>query len=117
MQRAVPTRRLHLCRLVFRRSQADHDYSGDACVGCLADGHGFIAGVDRHGQVVARNVLTGEAHVLVVAEPKDAIGVASIDCDRSAGMLAVATGGVGCTGATIVDLYALSDAGDNVPGG
>lgn len=60
---------------------------------------------------MARNVFTGASHVLVSTEESNGgIGFSSISCDRSAGILAVATGGEGCAAATAVHLYTLSDA-------
>lgn len=68
--------------------------------------------MDTHGRVVARNILTGEHRVLVAAdETAGDVGFACIDCDRGAGLLAVAKAGVGCVAASAVDLYTLSDKG------
>lgn len=78
---------------------------------CLSDGNGFVAGVDKRGRVIARNILTGEHRVLVTAdETAGDVGFACIDCDRGTGILAVATAGVGCVAASTVDVYTLSDA-------
>lgn len=75
----------------------------------LTDGGDFVASVDREGNVLARSLRSGESRVLVPAEEAlDGLGAASVDCDRGASVLAVATtGGVGGVGANTVDLYTI----------
>lgn len=75
----------------------------------LTDCGDFVASVDRDGNVLARSLRSGDSRVLVAAEEGiDGLGAASVDCDRGAGVLAVAsTGGVGDVGANIVDLYTI----------
>lgn len=85
-------------------------------------GNGVIVGVDREGKVVARNVLTGEPQVLstpdsatitaVTANSADGgASFATMDYDRSIGILALATaGGMDpVAAATSVHLYKLCD--------
>lgn len=75
----------------------------------MTDGGDFVVSVDREGNVLARSLRSGDSSVLVAAEEApDGLGAASVDCDRGAGVLAVATtGGVGDVGANSVDLYTI----------
>lgn len=97
-----------------------------------------MAGADKQGRVVARDLLTGEPHVLFTAETANntrgsggAVAasmdcdrrtganntrggggavVASMDCDRRTGVFAVATGDVSDDASSFVDIYTLSKA-------
>lgn len=103
----------HLLLPLRFRGGGREDDKTEAYLGCLSDGNGFVAGVDRRGKVVARNVSTGESRVLLATETP---GGANFACmDFNSGILALATGGVGCAAATSIDLFALSDAGGDVP--
>lgn len=92
---------------------------GDPCFRCLSDGgNGFVVGVDRQGNVVARSALTGQPRVLFTPDSATSTAAtansadvgasfATMDYDRSSGILALATAaGVGrVAAATSVDLY------------
>lgn len=77
----------------------------------------MVIGVDLKGKVVARSVLTGEPRVLFTPDTHTPTAAAAnsvdagsrfatMDYDRSSGILALATaGGVGLAAATSVGLY------------
>lgn len=100
------------------RSCSARDGGSEGSLECLSDGNGFVAGVDKQGNVVARNVMTGEPRLLIAAKTPGGIGFASMDCNRSAGagILAIAVGGVDSASATTVDVYILSNIGEAPPG-
>ena len=88
----------------------------------MCEGDGFVAGVDKQGRVVARDLLTGEPHVLFTAESANNTrggggAFASVDGDRRTGVFAVATGDVGGDASNFVDIYTLSKAGGDLATG
>lgn len=82
-----------------------------------------MAGVDKQGRVVARDLLTGEPHVLFTAKTADSTRrgggavAASMDCDRRTGVFAVATGDEDGDASNFVDIYTLSNAGGDLATG
>lgn len=83
-----------------------------------------MAGVDKQGRIVARDLLTGEPHVLFTAETAritrgggQGAVAASMDCDRRTGVFAVATGDGGGDASNFVDIYTLSKAGGDLAAG
>ncbi|CAM9861859.1 unnamed protein product, partial [Laminaria digitata] len=69
------------------RLGTEHENNEQACLNCLCEGDGFVAGADKQGRVVARDLLTGEPHVLFTAETANntrgggGAVAASMDCD------------------------------------
>lgn len=105
------------------RRRGSEDETREACLSCLCEGNGFMAGVDRQGRVVARDLLTGEPHVLFTAATAnntrggEGAVVSSMDCDRCTGVFAVATGDTGGGASNFVDIYTLSKDGGELATG
>lgn len=118
---------LLFCRR-HKRGENDHNAADShrepSYLGCLCDSDGFVASVDETGRILARDTRTGECRVLVTPADattanegqgnhrtttrSDRIGFASIDSCWSDGIAAVATGGLGGSLATAVDLYLMT---------
>lgn len=114
------TREVGASHLRRNGSSGAGDGGGDrTCLRYLSDGgDGFVVGVDGQGRIGARSVLTGEPRVFLTRDNAatavkndagEADFFATLDCDPSSGIVALAAAGVkgGVDAATSVELYRL----------